>query len=159
MTESQIALVEAYEKGYRISLAGKLITPRGKIRNHGKLKTGYFYFRFRSETLKKVKNVKLHRLAAYQKYGYALFEIDCVRHLDGNPENNCLENIGLGTLSENQMDISLVERADRAKHAASFIRKLSPDQVKQLRRDRDSGLALSALAESTSWPSRQYLTS
>jgi len=46
----------------------------------------------------------IHRLMAETFLGEAPFPTACVRHLDGNPQNNSLSNLSWGTYKENEHD-------------------------------------------------------
>ncbi len=51
------------------------------------------------------KNIRIHRMQAWTKYGDAMYAEGMVcRHLDGNPLNAHRDNIVLGTQSQNQHD-------------------------------------------------------
>lgn len=46
----------------------------------------------------------VHRLQAFQLFGEAALDADCVRHLDGNKLNNRPENLAIGTYKDNMAD-------------------------------------------------------
>lgn len=79
------------------------MSPRGKIR---KLRTGpNGYPRFNVKLNGKAVQVEVHRLAAYQIFGYEAFlEHLVVRHLNDEKHDNRHENLKLGTHSENLED-------------------------------------------------------
>lgn len=80
---------------------------------------------------KRNKNVRVHRLQAYQKYGGKIYDEGMmIRHLDGDPSNNSWDNIEIGTASDNMMDIPEQIRIKRAKHAASVFKKYDNDAIK-----------------------------
>ena len=96
-------LVEAYNRGYRIDKDGNAISPSGKklsIRVDGK---DYQTIGIRINRM--LYSVPCHRLMAYQKFGDLMFSVDCVRHLNGNHRDNSYDNIEIGTMSDNMMDI------------------------------------------------------
>ena len=63
------------------------------------------------------------------------------------PSDNRLENIKLGTQSQNSMDRPKEERLAHGKHAASFRRKLTEGEVVELRDLRDQGWIYSDLCK------------
>lgn len=96
------SLLDAHRKGYRVTDDGRVISPRGKERKLS-VKPNEGYPRFRH--IKNGSPVMVHRLQAFQKFGYAMFAQGIeVRHLDGNSSNNRAENIAIGTKSDNAMD-------------------------------------------------------
>jgi len=134
----QKALKRAYEKGYRV-VDGEPVGPNGNVLSTCVSSWGYHKFSVRDEDRSRV-NVPVHRLVAYDKYGDSIFEKGIhVRHLDGNKTNNHPDNIAIGTASQNQMDKPQAQRLGVAKIAASYRRKLTDEQAKQLRKDREEG--------------------
>lgn len=117
----------AYLKGYRV-------TEEGVVNGPNKKDIGYFsksgYRIINVKVHGKNKNFRAHRLQAYQKYGDKIYEPGTVvRHLDGNPANNHVSNIGIGTHSQNMMDVPKAVRLAKAKHATSFVKKYDHDKV------------------------------
>lgn len=121
---------KAYDKGYRISDDGVVI---GKTGNEvGSLRSnGYYQFKIRDLDGKNI-NVPFHRLQAYQKFGDKIYEDGIVvRHLDGDSSNNSIDNIDIGSYSDNYMDQPKEVRVSRALHASSFMRKYDKEEVKE----------------------------
>ena len=119
----------AYQKGYRVTKEGVVI---GKKKNPvGWLHTnGYRRFKIRDHEGKN-RNVGVHRLQAYQKYGEKLYQEGyMVRHLDNDCTNNHYDNIDIGTASQHAHDIEAERRKKRAIHASSFIKKHNHEEVK-----------------------------
>lgn len=113
---------KAYEKGYRITEEGDVVgLKKEKVGfTHG---NGYRRFKMRDENGENI-NVAAHRLQAYQKFGEGIYQEGMVvRHLDGNPDNNHVDNIAIGTMRENIMDRPAAERLAHAIHASSFVKK------------------------------------
>ena len=111
-SEVTAAMLYAYGIGYRISKNGKLLNPFGE-ELHGTLSNNGYLRRSIYEN-KKLRVFFLHRLAAYQKFGEILFDKGiAVRHLNGDPTDNTLENIAIGTRTQNQRDISEEVRKTR----------------------------------------------
>lgn len=107
------AMVMAHEDGYVI-IGNEVISPHtNKALRLSLNPNGYpkFTYRFKGERSKST--VRVHRLVAYQKYGTRLFEDDTEpRHLDGDKLNFRLENIAIGTHSQNMMDIPILQDGD-----------------------------------------------
>ena len=96
----------------------------------------------------RVRNVEVHRIAAYQLYGEKIFQDGIeVRHLDGNHGNNVPDNLALGTPSQNSMDRRPEVRLSMAAHAASKRRRLTDDEERALREDRGTGMEFRDLAK------------
>lgn len=59
---------------------------------------------------------KVHRFQAYVKYKDLIYkEKICVRHLDGNSLNNSIDNIEIGSWTDNRLDIKKEIRTSLAK--------------------------------------------
>ena len=131
-------VIHAHEIGYRVDEEGNITTPTGR---RGKTRVDMWgYHTLTAGPPENRGRIRLHMLAAYQWFGELIFiEGLEIRHLDDNCSNNRKENLALGTKHQNAMDQSRGKRKKRAKHAASFLRKLTEDQVKQLREDRSNG--------------------
>lgn len=119
MTRSKgdIAIIDAYKKGYRVNEQGQLVSPKGSIRSSREGKNGYLQINHHVGKSQMV--LSIHRLCAYQKFGDIVFATDCVRHLDGNKKNNSPSNIEIGTFSDNCLDIPKEKRIRYAKNASS----------------------------------------
>lgn len=128
---SNTAVKKAFENGYRVNKNGFVVSPVGSIKKTNTNKKGYLRFNLRIN-IKSIP-VFVHRLCAYQKYGTLVFMCDCVRHLDGNKLNNCPENIEIGTLQENMLDIPAKLRKEHAKHASSYMTKYDESCVKNIK--------------------------
>lgn len=128
MNKSNLLIIEAFQKGYRVE--------NGEIFNHLNqkmniwLQNGYPIISIYGYP------VKAHRFAAYQKFGNALFEKGIeVRHLNGNKLDFSFENIEIGTSKQNQLDKPIEKR----KHAGYLCnlrkRKLSIEQATEIRNE------------------------
>ena len=121
---------KAYDKGYRITKEGEVIGVKGFTVGHYS-QNGYLRFKIRDENGEN-KNASAHRLQAYQKFGERIYEPGTVvRHLDGDQKNNHVDNIAIGTMKDNIMDIPAQKRIDRALHATSFVRKYDKKEVRE----------------------------
>jgi hypothetical protein len=117
-----------FKRGYRVSEDGSLYNSNAVL--VGSVQGSYHRISIRVDT-KKV-YVNTHRLQAFQKYGYKLFEKGImVRHLDGNSLNNSWDNIFIGNNSDNQLDIPKQIRIKRAVNASYFLRKYIKEEVKK----------------------------
>ena len=94
----------AFKKGYRITEKGEILNPQG-VTLSGSMDM-HKYNRFKIDLGgRNFINIRTHRLQAYQKYGDKIYEKGIeVRHLDGNPSNNHIDNIAIGSHSDNMMD-------------------------------------------------------
>jgi len=125
----QERIEHCYNKGYRISDDGKIISPKGKeLKGH--CSKGYLKLALRKGN--KIYTISVHRLVAFQKFGQDLFVKGIeVRHLNGNSLDNSKENILLGTHSENMLDISPEVRLEKALNATARCRKYNKELVKE----------------------------
>lgn len=130
---SNNAIVEAFDKGYRI-VNGAVISPFRKE----PLKTwlnefGYIIFAIR-DSRGKMTNIAVHRMVAYQKYGPIIFDSGMeVRHLDGNEKNNLPDNISYGTAVENAADKDPIVVRNAAISAATYARRFTDSEVEEIR--------------------------
>jgi hypothetical protein len=93
------------------SRSGFYVTAKGRLKYRGydheicvfKDKDNYKYFKFQNAVIKN-KSIYIHKLQAYQKFGYDLFNSKLVRHLDDDSLNNKIENIFIGNYSQNYKD-------------------------------------------------------
>lgn len=130
------ALIESYNLGYRI-INGILYNPKNTVVDGMLSKSGYKFYSFRcSNHTKKSTSVYYHRLVALQKYGTKIFEKDIVvRHLDGNKINNSIENIVIGSQSDNMFDVPKDIRICRTKKSIVKTLKLTHDVVLSIQND------------------------
>lgn len=140
------ALLYAHSRGIHVRDDGEIIGIRG-LRKKQLNTSGYYRITVSCGPLGVDRQpVRVHRLQAYQIYGDVIFEEGCqVRHLDSNSRNNKPDNIGIGTQSQNMFDRPAELRKEYALNAASFKRKLSNEQVAELRRKRKEGALLKHL--------------
>jgi hypothetical protein len=128
----------AFIKGYRVTEDGQVISPSGKI-----LKINYCgnYPKFHTHISDKLVDIECHRLAAYQKFGQEMYLPGIeVRHIIPDRKNFKLDNILIGTRTENARDKPPEVRKAGAKKANEASRYLSDGEVKQLREDRKNGM-------------------
>ena len=128
----------AYNRGYRITNEGEMINPKGGVVKGSINTSGYLQTGIRING--KRKSLPFHRIMAYQKFKTDMFkEGILVRHLDGNPINNSIDNIDIGTAHDNRMDIP------------KYIRQLINSKAKrihnykEIRKDRVLGMTYKEL--------------
>lgn len=83
---------------YRVSSQGVVRHQDGQPLSAPKDNNGYPYVNLGG------KRIRIHRLVTAAFLGDPS-EGTVVRHLDGNPANNCIENLEYGTFRENMLDI------------------------------------------------------
>lgn len=131
----------SYECGYRATSNGQIIGIRFKKPRKTYIRKGLPYPVLNVSLNSIVVHIHAHRLAAYCKYGFALFEPGIVvRHLNRNPIDFSSDNIAIGTQRENLLDLpSEIRRANaiRTRRAlygqGSPAAKLTPAQVQNIR--------------------------
>ena len=143
-----------YGLGFRVSEKGILLNPDGTKAKTDVNKGGYLRKSFRLSkpafNRRYSGSVGVHRIAAYQKFGDAVFEGGVVvRHLNNNKLDNSLKNIELGTKSENYNDSRdyLLDYAYKASkiHQEKVIDK-NKDMWANIYLDREKGLTYNQLA-------------
>jgi hypothetical protein len=144
MKKSQEILKFAYKSGYHATNEGEIISPRG---NKLKLKIAkskdYPYKEFSVCFQNSVYSVNVHRLCAYQKYGDSMFEKGIVvRHLNGDPLDNSLNNIAIGTASDNMMDMPKEQRVRKAYIASKVSQRKDWSEIDA---SRESGMSYKQL--------------
>lgn len=125
------AIMLAFSLGYRAKENGDIISPKGNIVGNLQ-RNGYKKFTIRYKG--QIFNIPTHRFVAYQKYGEIIFSCECVRHLDGDCLNNSFNNIEIGTLKDNSLDIPKLKRIESARYAASCYSGYNNDErVKKIK--------------------------
>lgn len=131
-------ILEAIQRGYKITSTGCLTGPKGKITIA--LRGTQRYATFSTNWGGYVFGVPVHQFAAYCFFGARAFEKHIVvRHLNGNTLDNSINNIKLGSHSENNMDkpsekrIYAAKKARAAQGVTPKNAKLTPAQVKMVR--------------------------
>lgn len=113
---STLAMLDMHSRGGKVE-NGKIYSFTGNRLNPFLSGDGYptVSIHYASRRIK----VFVHRLAAYQKFGDALFAPGIeVRHLNSDKLDFSESNIAIGTHSENMMDMPTDLRISRAKNAA-----------------------------------------
>jgi hypothetical protein len=103
------------DKGYSVDINGNVFNKDGKQLSIGKSKKGYLSFNIKIEKGGNATRSFVHRLQAYQKFGDKIFEQGIVvRHLNGISTDNSYDNIGIGTYSQNSLDVPKEKRVINA---------------------------------------------
>jgi hypothetical protein len=133
LSKGNLAIIEAFQKGYKIE-NGEVINHLHKKINFILSKKGYPII---SVSIWNTRYpVKVHRLAAYQKFGNAIFEKEMqVRHLNGNKLDFSFQNIEIGTSKQNQLDKPIEKRKHAGYLSALRKRKLSIEQATEIRNE------------------------
>ena len=118
MTKQEQITRVSNERGYVVDKNGVVTNIDGKTISLGKTAKGYFSFNIRLEKGQNPTRSFVHKLQAFQKFGDTIFEENVVvRHLNGLSTDNSYENIGIGTQSENMLDIPKEKRVLTASQA------------------------------------------
>lgn len=141
-------VLSAYEAGFRITKEGDILSHTGNIvSGYIKRKVPGYFLRYISIRLEgKPTCAAVHKLQAYQKFGDIVLSNDVlIRHKDGDSLNNSFDNILIGSMSDNLMDRPEEDRLNHSLNAAKHTRKLSEEQVRSLRKDRNEGFTYKQL--------------
>jgi len=137
MNKTTQCLLHAYEKGYRCTPEGHVISPKETTLKLYKNQYGYCMFSISIGEIhhKPISRaIPVHRLQAYQKFGDACFEKGIhIRHLNGVQDDNRVDNIGIGSVSDNMMDKLPEDRMRTAINASCKIRKFSDSEMADIR--------------------------
>lgn len=137
------AILIAAQKGYRVDKDGSVVSPSGRILYTSVCNKGYLRFIIRKQ---KPDNghwkVYVHKLQAYQKFGIEMFDSDCVRRLDNVKTNNTYDNIDIGSIMDNWMDIPARRRMEICSTANQ---KYDIATVKEIRAKHRDGVSMKTL--------------
>ncbi len=131
LSKSDLALVSAFDQGWTVNDEGACMRPDG---TRQALYINGGYARFDVRYAERHRTVRVHRLAALQRFGAeVLFTTGvCVRHLDNDKLNNALGNLVLGTQRDNYRD-NAYDTNRRARDASREIcRALNNDTVRRI---------------------------
>jgi hypothetical protein len=142
LSKSDITIIAMKEHGYTVN-KDQVISPKGRTLKQQLSDSGYYRIRAVFNNNKRLINV--HRIIAYFKYGDEIFKHDCVRHKNEISTDNSPDNLLLGSHHDNAMDRDKKTRIAHAKKAARHVRKLSDEEVKNLRKDRKEGMTYKQL--------------
>ncbi len=128
---------DAVRRGYSVDDLGNVTGPKGP-RKTGPNKAGYLRFGMRFDGV--CRNVEVHRLAGFIRFGEAALQPGIeVRHLNGIATDNRIENLAIGTHAQNMMDIPEERRREKARGAASRLRRYDDTTIAAVRADRLRG--------------------
>lgn len=118
--------IKALRAGYYVTQNGTLLKNGKEIKTFIDTERGGYKNHHASFNGKRF-SLKVHRLQAFIKFGELIYQDGIVvRHLNGNPADNSYFNIGIGTQSQNQMDIpEEIRKARVSKHRNYIIGKKS----------------------------------
>lgn len=146
MSENIENIKTAIEKGYIVDDEGK-ITFDGRERKLNLCTKGYPNFTIRVDG-GKTRRIWVHMLQAHKKFGDKIFDKNIeIRHLDGIRHNNSIDNIAIGSHSENMNDIPKEIRLKNAINASYQNRKFDDETVKKILKDREDGFTYKMLTE------------
>jgi len=146
MSKANDTLIEAVQRGYKIN-GNCVISPSGKIRKLNFDKWGYPRFGVNTSD-RHIRNVYVHKLVAFLKYGDKIFEKSIeVRHLNNNKNDFSSDNISIGTSSDNRMDNPLSVRLSTANAAALKRRKCTEKDVIEIRKLYKEGQTLRGIGK------------
>lgn len=149
-------ILQAVDKGYFVDKDGaihhrdRILLPckaggSKKRYNHKSIK--YFVISLRDCADNKARKVFIHRLQVFQKFGDAIFKPKvCVQHLNGNSLDNSWDNISIGSLSSNSLDIPKNQRIATALLGANCVRKFTEEELTKVKEDRKNGFSLRELS-------------
>jgi len=137
LSKSDITILDMKKAGFTVD-KDQIISPKGKVLYQYLAKDGYY--RVRPVFNRTRRQVKVHRVIAYYKYGDELFKHACVRHKNETSTDNNPDNLLLGSHRDNALDREYVVRVKHARKAAKVNRKLSDKEVENLRLDRKEGM-------------------
>lgn len=101
------------KKGYTVTEDGHLMSPKNKIVGTHPNKKGLRYEYVSVLYKGKIDKLFAHRLQAFQKYREEIYkEGIVVRHLNGNSLDNTFNNIAIGTIVDNALDIPKEKRKE-----------------------------------------------
>lgn len=140
VSKQELITKTSFDRGYVVDKSGNVYNKDGKQISIGKSKKGYFSFNIRLEKGVNPTRSFVHRLQAYQKFGDKIFEAGIVvRHLNGESTDNSYENIGIGTYSDNSLDVPKEKRIQQSSKA-----NLKYDH-KAIINDRENGLSFNEI--------------
>ena len=140
MNKQKLIVLASFDRGYVVDKDGKVFNKEGKQLSIGKSKKGYLSFNIRLEKGQNATRSFVHRLQAYQKFGEKIFDEGIVvRHLNGDSTDNSYDNIGIGTYSQNSLDVPKEKRIELSSKA-----NLKHDH-EAIINDRNNGLSFSEI--------------
>ena len=149
VSRDELAPIGSPHPGYYISSKGRIFsTRRGNPRELRPwlIPSGYRRVTLRTEG-GKYKNCVVHRLVAAVFLPAPAPEHTLVRHLDGNPENNCASNLAHGTSVDSCIDRERHGRTARGeRHGRSKLTREAVVNLRELAADPDAQWCATELA-------------
>lgn len=127
------AVIIASDKGYEVDDNGNIFYKNKK--RSLRLYKGYYYFAVRVNFKNKsfMHPIAVHRFIGYKKFGNRIFKKGIhIRHLDSNSLNNNINNICIGTVSDNNLDKPLKVRIKASLIATSFVKVHNHEEIVRL---------------------------
>ena len=116
MSKGNAGILAALAHGYTADAAGIIYKPDKTVQKEYTAADGYKMFTPPASVSPVV--IKSHRFIAAFYLGKEALAQECIRHLDGDKTNNCIDNILPGSHTDNRMDIPKELRVASAKVAA-----------------------------------------
>jgi hypothetical protein len=140
MTKQEEITRVSNEKGYRVDIDGNVFNRNDTKVSLSVSKKGYASFNIRLSKCQNPTRSFVHRLHAFQKFGEIIFSEDVVvRHLNGISTDNSIDNIGIGSQSDNMLDIP---KKIRVKNSSDSNLKHNHNTIIS---DRNSGMKYSEI--------------
>jgi hypothetical protein len=144
LSQRSQALVAVKTAGYYARNDGSVVSPNGRVLSLCSTPKGYLYFTYRLNGT--TVQIMVHRLIAFQKFGYQMFVRGVqVRHLNNCKTNNRATNIAIGSDSDNKYDKPEQERQKHAIEAAMSSRLFTNEQAEEIRALNADGVPYSEL--------------
>lgn len=137
----------AFERGYSVSPNGLVVNKSGQLVKVSINSEGYMIFGIGSTVKNTFKNISVHRLQAFMKFGVLMYKYDVVRHLDGDRLNNSIDNISVGSYIDNYNDISKKDRKEIIKKMAITKRALSKTDINSIFKLKKDGMLQCEIAK------------
>ncbi|MAM27423.1 MAG: hypothetical protein CMC13_00210 [Flavobacteriaceae bacterium] len=137
----------AYKRGYRVDKTGVVYNSNNEKVITTKNSEGYLIFGTGSRVKKTFKNVAVHRLQAFCLFGKSIYNLQVVRHLDGDKLNNKADNIVLGSYVDNYHDIPKKARKKIISKMAETKCGFDEEQIVKMFKLRKEGLFYRQIAK------------
>jgi len=121
--------VVGYEQYYEVSNLGKVRRIGSQHILRPRMSNGYCLVDLRTKPTRKY--CRVHRLVAIAFIGEPPTDKHEVCHIDGDKENNIVDNLRWGTRADNERDKILHDRTNRGQRNGQA--KLTPEQVAEIR--------------------------
>jgi len=141
LSKSRKAVIYCHNRGYRVLDNGTVKSFTGR-RLNPTTNNMYYIISIRNKDNKRMK-IFVHQLMAYQKFGTKAFEPSIeTRHLNSNCLDNSWNNIGIGTHSDNMLDVPKEDRLKRGRNAGRTNSHLIDKDILDMREGFSEGNTL-----------------